>query len=341
MTNRSVGNYGSGALQLRGMAGTKMHHANIYTTIAMPAPEKITSGRYIAGDWNCGLYYDTIRLEKEWSGVVGDLPDSVESVFTIVGRVDGSVVTDAFEYTLRGNGYEPLSDWTEFRSDGKSGKTSYHRTLDLVPVQAETEIGGVMRRIDYSVFEERASAPTRSFADPILSTAVDGETLVLRAENPMVLSWLEISKRVTGSLGNKNKLFTIKLTVADLGSCTVPTTGDLSEVVFVNGVAEIRLKHGQSVHIPLPANALYEVKEDVPLIYTASYETEGGTVTQNDPPKGRLPLDDTSGVKVKVTNTAEMEIPTGVNLGLIAPIALVALSGGGILLLLAKRRKKR
>lgn len=150
---------------------------------------------------------------------------------------------------------------------------------------------------------------------------------------------LTVMKTVCGSLGNKNKAFTFTLTV----------TGDHSDIGFewkLNGRAQdtklhtgetFRLKDGESAVISIPALCSVTVSED-----NAGYNTTMrlGSGTAEGTTEKTFTLEDD--IVLRVVNSLDSVIPTGVRSGFAAGFALVFAAGLGIISELAmKRRRKR
>ena len=69
---------------------------------------------------------------------------------------------------------------------------------------------------------------------------------------------LRVSKKVTGSEGDKNQAFAFTVELSDSG-----INGKYGDMNFINGVAAIELRHGEwKTATGLPSGIRYEVKEE-------------------------------------------------------------------------------
>ncbi len=65
-----------------------LKEAKLYTTIHLPAKEDIRMSPYVSPNWNCGLYYIDMTLEKEWRNMVEGIPKGTSIDFTVIGDTD-------------------------------------------------------------------------------------------------------------------------------------------------------------------------------------------------------------------------------------------------------------
>lgn len=88
---------------------------------------------------------------------------------------------------------------------------------------------------------------------------------------------LQITKQVTGSGAEYDRGFSFTVTLSDPS-----VNGTYGDLTFVNGVASLTLKHGQSaVAVGLPAGITYTVTETVPEGYVVSGSNQTGVIVQD------------------------------------------------------------
>lgn len=150
---------------------------------------------------------------------------------------------------------------------------------------------------------------------------------------------LKVSKHVEGTFASHFKYFNFKIT---LGSAQSPLNGNVScqiisdtsgdpdniTVTFTNGVANVKLRHGQTLVIPdLTLGTSYSVSETPVSGYTPTITGDAEGVVNNN--------------TVSFLNTREGTVATGVTVGLTGAGAVLLLSVGAFLLLLRKKAKTR
>ena len=146
---------------------------------------------------------------------------------------------------------------------------------------------------------------------------------------------LTLTKTVQGSGGDKTKAFgfTLHVTYKDEpleGSFTAydEDGAELGPVIFENGTAAFRLRHGQSITImDLPVHTTYEITEE-----------SGPYVAEYDHPEGILTKE---GVQIHCVNTLEEIVPTGLKPFVWKIPAGVGLSALALLLGIERWKKLR
>ncbi len=143
---------------------------------------------------------------------------------------------------------------------------------------------------------------------------------------------LTIEKEVKGNLGDKNKYFTVTVTLTgEEGKDTPPTftvTGGKygTTTITLNVPAEFEIKHGDTLHIEnLPYGITYTVVEKDytgtdgynAAQYTLNGSSQGTTSVANE-------LVDTASESVVITNEKGTDIDTGVSLDNLPYIILIA-----------------
>lgn len=160
---------------------------------------------------------------------------------------------------------------------------------------------------------------------------------------------LQISKEVTGKMGNKKKAFSFTVTLKKQdqtpfeGSLPYQKGQETGELTFQDGVAKISLSHGETVTLQkIPSQCIYQVKE----------EEENQDYYETTYNQGKTPIsgnfadikEDT--VQIHVVNKRESIPTTGVVVGnhgivLAAGTVLIGLLGYGALCMARKRRRKK
>ena len=63
----------------------KLLDGKLYTFITMPSKAQIPTVLYSSPNWNLGLYYTDLTIEKQWENMVYGVPDNTEIKFEVVG----------------------------------------------------------------------------------------------------------------------------------------------------------------------------------------------------------------------------------------------------------------
>lgn len=156
--------------------------------------------------------------------------------------------------------------------------------------------------------------------------------------NTQAFAPITLRKTVTGSMGSKSKKFDFEITIPDMKGQTVQAAGsDTSYTFNGEGKLTVKLSHGDEVTIPgIIVGAQYTIQEKGNLGYTVTYKIDGAkAAVQGDSLKGSLA---TNGLGVGFTNDREAVVPTGVDLGGLAPILLILIGAIGLVLMRARKR---
>lgn len=151
---------------------------------------------------------------------------------------------------------------------------------------------------------------------------------------------LDVSKTVTGNLGDKNKYFEFTVTLTGETGKDYPLTykvtgaqkeGNPTEVTVEAGKAKeytFNLKHGDTVHIEnLPYGVKYTVAETAAAGYTTTSTGADGTISA---------VDQTAAF----TNTKNGEVDTGVVLNNMPYILVLAVLAAGVAVFIIRKRRE-
>lgn len=164
---------------------------------------------------------------------------------------------------------------------------------------------------------------------------------------------LSVSKNVTGSAANVDQSFTFELSCAALADKTFAAEGVTNSVAFNDqGVATVKLKHGQSVTLTkVPAGSQVAVREtdlsgnartsSMVSINNGVAETVAINGQTTTPKTVTIASNETQ--TLAFTNSAEAVSATGVSLdaGPMAGLFAVAVAGAGALAATGRARRKR
>ena len=78
-------------------SGENLSSANLYKNVSLPDKEHIITGHYVSANWNLGLYYLDLTVEKQWENMIYGIPDNTLVEFNIVGKQN---VTEVYNATL-------------------------------------------------------------------------------------------------------------------------------------------------------------------------------------------------------------------------------------------------
>lgn len=234
-----------------------------------------------------------------------------------------------------------IDDVTISYGTGESGLK--HGDINLVNFD-DAAVG----RYEYQVSEDKGNTAGMTYSEQVGTLIVDKESdgtlksylIIGTVGEPegkfadftnTFTAWdLDVTKKVTGNLGDKTKEFTLTVTLkAPVGktvkadSITVLKNDGATEtaVNFVNGVAtlELTVKHNDTYKIAdLPDGVTYAVVEEgvEDGEYTVTYANEEGTMTADK--------------AVTVTNHKSSEVPTGITLDNMPYIILMAVALVGL-----------
>ncbi len=96
---------------------------------------------------------------------------------------------------------------------------------------------------------------------------------------------LTVEKEIAGNGQETGKEFSIQVTLKRDGGTAADITGEYGELIFINGVATVTLKAGQSITATgLPAGISYTVEETAESQdgYTVTYTNQAGTIGKDD-----------------------------------------------------------
>ena len=155
---------------------------------------------------------------------------------------------------------------------------------------------------------------------------------------------LTIRKAVTGNMGSRAASFDFTVQIDAMSGKSFPGA-DGSPVTFDgSGLARFSLRDGESVTIPgVPGGVAVTVRELTGVSYTTGWTLTAAPDTAAASGSGKeasFTMPNTDGT-LKVTNRLGIVIPTGVETGAAAALALSALAAGCLTVLAASRRRRR
>jgi len=173
---------------------------------------------------------------------------------------------------------------------------------------------------------------------------VKGEEKADTIENTYSAGTLEISKTVTGELGDPDKYFEFTVTIGNDTSVAYPVkTGSAPGVESGTALTEVHsgdkiyLKHGQTFTIlNIPYNTEFSVVETAATGYTTAIVDNSGDET--DDGQGTIAAASQS---VAFTNDCTTPPPTGIDLDSVPYIVMLAVVALGVVAFVAKRRSAR
>ena len=148
---------------------------------------------------------------------------------------------------------------------------------------------------------------------------------------------LNITKTVTGNLGDKTRYFKFTVTLTGEAGKTYGESYAVTGGSYEGNPSEVRIgetatfymKHGETVSVEnLPYGVEYTVQEETPEDYTVTAEGNTGTVGA-------------ASVTAAFTNNKGGTPDTGITLDSLPYIAMLALAAAGVLLLVAKKRASK
>ncbi|MHA3225074.1 DUF7601 domain-containing protein [Globicatella sulfidifaciens] len=156
-------------------------------------------------------------------------------------------------------------------------------------------------------------------------------------ENKYEAGSLEVTKKVTGNLGERDREFPITITLNAPEGLNVTSTilvdGKEKGITFVEGVAtisDLTIKHDQTIKLSnLPKGTTYTISETQPEDYQTPVITNNG---------GGL-IEASEADKETITNTKDQLIPTGVIIDNLPYIVLLVLAIAGLGFFLFKKRQ--
>ena len=152
--------------------------------------------------------------------------------------------------------------------------------------------------------------------------------------NKYITGQLNISKTVSGNMGNRYAKFPFTLTAKDLAGQTLNVSTDggatfTTVTLDENGQTTFTLAHGQDI-IFYPVTGAYTVTETANGSYTTTYSIDGGNAESGTAASGTISADGSA--SVAFNNHLEMSPPTGVDtptsaalVGIVMAMALLAI----------------
>lgn len=282
---------------------------------------------------------ETFTLEQVDKGVVKDgeaktAPDLgtitgaefAEGAATVDGTT-GDITVALPEYTNVG-----VYEYTLKEVDGKTaGVTYYDKGIKLV-VTVVNDNNGKLRI---------AAVHTES----------TGEAKSDNFPNTYKAGKLDVSKTVTGNLGDKNKYFEFKVkltgekgkTYRDSYAVTGGSNTKNPSTIKIGEETTFLLKHGETIHIEnLPYGVTYTVEEaDYTTTATGGYDAPKYTyVDNNEKDKQTSDTVDSALEQVTITNNKAGSIDTGVVLNNMPYILVLAVLAAGVAVFIIRKRRE-
>ena len=264
---------------------------------------------------------------------------------TLTGA-DGRPASGTYDYTGDKNG--TLS----FDTDGKATLTLKHgqtiqieRIPDDYTLTVEESESGFTTTNTLTVAEYSSGIRKEKGTTDGTTTATTGKLAgseyqyAFDFKNVRNKHSLTLTKNVSGNLGNLNNEFTFRITLTDPNSTTLTGTYTFvspnnGRVTFVNGVAQVTLKHGDTITIPdLPEGIAYEIVE------TGGADSYVTTITGADKNNGNARMASgtlSENVFVTYENKRQAGIPTDATSEHMWLIAIFLASGIGLARIVSK-----
>jgi len=316
------------------------------------SPQSMTIHRYVHGVTNpvTNTFTYTITEDPKNPAAVSNLPESATIKFEQV-EPSGGLASRSTVLDLSGVEFNTLGDYKfHVKETGSSNNNTYPKSnkefLILVSVRNELDENG---------------KPTGNIVPVLIAQARDAaseDKTQMLFESTAKFTYIEVSKEVTGNLGETDRYFLFSLSIngANNGDKFV-IEGQDDEIVYdgqtiqtskeyvVGESNKIYLKHGQTITIgksgnlaQMPVGMSYVILETAPAGYTtfingAEKSSTGwlNTVAMED---GEI----TEANKIKFVNNKESTVLTGVS-SAIAPIAVLGILGACGLAITRKLRK--
>lgn len=212
-----------------------------------------------------------------------------------------------------------------------------------------TQTGNMLLKVTVAYDEHDQLTKTYAFYTATNENGEGQGTKNQAVENTYSAGTLDVSKKVTGSLGDKSKKFDVDVTFTAPEDKTVEapityTENDVEKKIekanWVNGSAKvtIHLAHGEHIVFNnIPYDVTYTVVE-------ADYTTEanGGydTASYNFSDKSDIKKLDSAAETVEITNNNGAMIDTGVILDNAPYMLMLAVVAGGAMTLVIKKRRE-
>lgn len=277
----------------------------------------------------------TLTIEKSFAGLTQDEIDSLMDTLTFSVKLDwkdenNNAVTGS---SLKNQMDVYLKDMTQSSSD---------------PMKYTYSIEGLSPNTDYTVSEVEGTANVRGYQ---VATTTNGTNGTIGKGTSATASFtntytklvaIDVSKVVTGSLGDRTKDFPFTVSVTVNGASYSGYTLTKNEVPLKDN-ASFTLRHGETVVVTgVPKGATVRVSEAM-ADYTAKIDKTGtGTATE-------LKETTTMGVEVVgvdedtalvFTNTKNPTIDTGILLDSMPYVVILGIAIFGIAVYVVRKRKK-
>jgi len=316
------------------------------------SPQSMTIHRYVHGVTNpvTNTFTYSITEDPNNPAKVSNLPESATIEFDAVQPSNG-LATKSTVLDLSGVGFSALGDYKfHIKEISSSNSNTYPKSnkeyIAMVSVRNEVDENG---------------KPTGNFIPTLVAQARDaesGDKTEVVFESSAKFTYIEISKEVTGNLGESDRYFLFSLSVngASKGDKFVIEGQDDEIVVdgqtvqpskeYVVGESnKIYLKHGQTITIgksgdlaQMPIGLSYALVEATPAGYTTFIngveKSSTGWLATAAMENGEI----TEANKIKFVNNRGSAVLTGIT-SAIAPIAVLAVLGVCGLAITRKLRK--
>ncbi|MCH5286098.1 MAG: hypothetical protein J1E43_01635 [Christensenellaceae bacterium] len=208
----------------------------------------------------------------------GNVAENTEAAFVNTRNVVGLTVSK----TVAGNGGETDKDFTftvtldDKSVNGKLGEMTFIdgvATFTLKHGESKTA-AGLPVGVGYEVKESGNEGYVTTSTNASGNVAENTEVAFVNTRN---VGGLTVTKTVAGNGGETNKEFSFTVTLSDKS-----INGAYGRMNFVNGVANFKLKHGDSITAQfLPIGVTYTVKEETPEGYAVTATGATGTINAN------------------------------------------------------------
>lgn len=278
----------------------------------------------------------TIKVTKEYSANADVFPAETLK-FTSTPAADNPDGTNLVidDVVAVGQSFDVIIDVPSFTKVGLYKFTIAEEAGDTQGVTYANNTISVSVLVEYDYEDEDQDGHTLK--------AIAGVTMVDNDKddnfvNTYEVGSLEVSKVVTGNLGDREKKFDVTVTFSATGDVLSDITYEDGKIVSEDwkdgkAVVEIRLAHNEYVTFEnIPAGVTYVVEEDDYAEYgydAAKYEFSDDNMTIAKSDK------DT----VEITNNKETEVATGISLDSMPYIMILAVVAGAFVLTSFKKRE--
>ncbi len=244
----------------------------------------------------------------------GEGNEAERSIETAYANTDGTIFFRAFDYTM---------------SD--AGKTYRYRVYEIADEQNE--------EILYDKEPINLVVTLTDNGEGKLEAAVVKDRAAFTNKHISVVSGsLTVRKTVTGILGDKTREFEFRINLIGYKLAEVPEGMTIENTEGADGEYSIRLSHGESITLDLPAGTAYEIEEEETEGYTVKVtvdgeETAGRRVT------GTLGLKNLE-VSAVFENRYNAEVPTGAEAPFGETMLIVPLFGLAMYLIFNRRKRE-